>query len=276
MWRDPGATPAGRREGNSVIHWTVGEDGVAELVVDNPPVNAFGGADIAALVGHLRGVGDDPAVRAVVLRGEGRGFCGGGDVKEVQRLPGFEGILGQTRGSLELSLAIAECPVPVVGAVHGYCIGLGVLVAGVCDILVAAPDVPFVLAEADNGATSGIVQAIGLMPEKRLRAAMFTCEPVDSAELHRFGSVLRLVPAEEVPEAGRAVARTIAAKRTNVIRGLKAAMAGTIGRDIRTLYRQELSYTFELNISGEAREARGDFVDGTRGSYLGAARESTP
>jgi len=250
-----------------VIHEHV-QDGVAELVVDNPPVNAFNLADIGALVDHLRKYADDERVRAVVLRGEGRGFCGGGDVKEVQSLPGFEGILGQSGGSLALSLAVAECPVPVIGAVHGYCIGLGVLVAGVCDVLLAAPDTPFVLSEADNGATSGIVQAIGLMPEKRLRAAMFTCEPVDSAELHRFGSVLRLVPAEDLPAAARDLAATIAAKRTNVIRGLKSAMAGTIGRDIRTLYRQELSYTFELNISGEAREARGDFVEGRRTGYL--------
>jgi enoyl-CoA hydratase len=255
-----------------MIHEVIHDNGVAELVIDAPPVNAYGQAEIAALIGHLRSYGapdaDPERVKVVVLRGEGKGFCGGGDVKEVQRLPGFEGILGQTRGSLNLTLAIAECPVPVIGAIHGYCIGLGVLVAGVCDILLAAPDTPFVLAEADNGATSGIVQAIGLMPEKRLRAAMFTCEPVDSAELHHHGSVLRLVPAPDLPAAALEVAATVAGKRTNVIRGLKAAMAGTLGRDIRTAYRQELSYTFELNISGEAREARGDFVEGRRGSYV--------
>jgi enoyl-CoA hydratase len=250
-----------------VIRETVHDSGVAELVVDNPPVNAFNVADIATLVDRLHGYAGDHRVRAVLLRGEGRGFCGGGDVKEVQDAPGFEGILGQTRGSLELTLAVSECPVPVVGAVHGYCIGLGVLVAGVCDVLLAAPDTPFVLAEADNGATSGIVQALALMPEKRMRAAMFTCEPVDSAELLRFGSVLRLVAAEKLAGEAYAVAEKIAAKRTTVIKGLKAAMAGTIGRDLRAAYRQELSYTFELNISGEAREARGDFVEGRRAGY---------
>lgn len=254
-----------------MIRESVSDDGVAELVVDKPPVNAFDLADIGTLTRLLRGYADDERVRVVVLRGEGKGFCGGGDVKEVQGLPGFEGILGQTHGSLELTVAIAECPVPVIGAVHGYCIGLGVLVAGVCDVLLAAPATPFVLAEADNGATSGIVQAIGLMPEKRLRAAMFTCEPVDSAELQAFGSVLRLVPAAELPAAAREVAATVAGKRTSVVRGLKSAMAGTLGRDIRTAYRQELSYTFELNISGEAHDARGDFVEGRRTGYATAA-----
>jgi enoyl-CoA hydratase len=250
-----------------MIHQSVDERGIAELVVENPPVNAYNLTDIAELARILRSYVDVSAVKVVVLRGEGRGFCGGGDLKEVQNLPGFEGILGHARGSLELTLAIAECPVPVIGAVHGYCIGLGVLVAGVCDVLLAARDVPFVLAEADNGATTGIVQAIGLLPDKRLRAAMFTCEPFTSTEMHRYGSVLRLVDPEILPAAAREVAATIAAKRTSVIRGLKVAMAGSIGRDIRSAYRQELSYTLELNMTGEAREARGEFVDGRRSGY---------
>jgi len=112
------------------------------------------------------------------------------------------------------------------------------------------------------------VQAAGLLPDKRLRAAMFTCEPVDAAELHAYGSVLRLVPAAELPAAALELAATIARKRTNVIRGLKAAMAGSIGRDIRAAYRQEISYTLELNMLGEASEARADFVSGQRRGYL--------
>lgn len=244
-------------------------DGVAELVLDAPPVNALNIADIAALTGHLRSYATDDRVRAVVLRGEGRGFCGGGDVKEVQRLPGFAGIQGQALGGLELTLAITECAVPVIGAVHAYCVGLGALVAGACDILLAAPGTSFVLAEADNGAASGSLQARGLMPEKRMRAAMFTCEPVDAAELVGYGSVLRLVPAEELPQAARALAHTIAAKRSAVIRALKASMGPPIGAgDLRAQYRQELSHTYELNMSGDARAARGDFVEGRRTGYL--------
>lgn len=253
-----------------MIREQIDGDGVADIVIDAPPVNALGLADIATLIGHLRSYADDEQVRAVVLRGAGRGFCGGGDVKEVQRLPGFTGILGQARGSMELTAAIAECAVPVIGAVHGYCVGLGVLVAGVCDILLAAPGTPFVLAEADNGAASGAIQAIGLMPDKRLRAALFTAEPVDAAELHAFGSVLRLVPAEQLPAQAHKLAATIASKRPAVIRALKAATNGSIGRDIRGAYRAELAHTFELNIRGEAQTLRDDFLSGRRTGYLDA------
>lgn len=257
-----------------MIRETIDARGIAELVVDNPPVNAFNLADINELIIRLHSYSTDERVRVVVIRSDGRGFCGGGDVKEVQSLPGYDGILGQIHGSLDLTAAISECPVPVIGAIHGYCIGLGVLVAGVCDILLAAPETTFVLAEADNGATSGIIQAIGLLPDKRLRAAMFTCAPFYSEELLAHGSVLRLVPADELAGAARELAATIAAKRTNVIRGLKSAMADSIGRDIRSLYRREVSYTLELNMSGEARDARGDFVEGRRPGYTEKSGQS--
>lgn len=251
-----------------MITETIDANGVVDLVVDAPPVNAFNLKDIATLTAHFRSYADDDRVRAVVLRGAGRGFCGGGDVKEVQSLPGFEGILGHTHGSMELTAGIAECAVPVIGAVHGYCIGLGVLVAGVCDVLLAAPGTPFVLAEADNGAAAGAIQAIGLMPEKRLRAALFTAEPVMSEELHHFGSVLRLVPADQLVADALRLATTVASKRPAVIRALKASTNGSIGRDIRGSYRGELAYTLDLNLRGEAQGLRDDFVTGRRGSYL--------
>lgn len=79
-----------------MTHEHVDKSGVAELVIDNPPVNAYNLADIATLSGHLRGCSGDDRVRAVVLRDTGRRFRGGGDVKEVQNLPGSEEILGQT------------------------------------------------------------------------------------------------------------------------------------------------------------------------------------
>jgi len=248
-------------------------DGVLELVINRPPVNAFTIGLLHDLAARLDAVRDQKEVRAVILRSDGRGFCGGGDVKEVEGLPGFEGILGQSSGSMRLSLAVLQCAVPVVCGVHAYCVGVGVLAAGSADILVASRDTRFVLAEVDNGATAGAIQALRLMPEKRVRAAMMTAEPVLAQELHALGGVYRLIdtPATLADEA-RAIATRIASKNPAVMRRLKTSINNsTKSHEMMMLYRAEMSYTYELNIMGDASAGRSAFIDGSRESY--AAKE---
>ncbi len=244
-------------------------DGVLELVIDRPPVNAYSIGFLHALAARIEAVKDETDVRAIVLRAAGRGFCGGGDVKEVEELQGFEGILGHASGSLRLSLAMLNCPAPVIAGVHAYCVGIGVLVAGAVDMLVASRDTRFVLAEIDNGATAGGVQALKLMPEKRVRAAMMTAEPVLAQELHALGSIYRLVEAgDEVAGAALALGAKVAAKSPEAMRRLKLSLNNTTkAHELTTLYRAEMSYTYELNIMGVASEGRSAFIDKKRTSY---------
>jgi enoyl-CoA hydratase len=264
----------GAREASVAIKECLHDGGVLELVVDHPPVNAFTIGDLHTLARRLRAIADEPEVTVVLLRSEGKGFCAGGDVKEVQALPGFDGILGQASGSEAASIAVAECAVPVVVAVHGYCVGVGVLLVGTADVVVAGTGTPFVLAEVDNGATSGGAQALGLVPAKRLRAAMFTAEPIDAAELQAYGSIYRLVAPDEVVSTAFRVAEVIAAKSPAVVRRLKQSLNASAGvDDLRRRYRLELSYTYELNLLGEARDLRETFVDGRRSGYLPVAED---
>lgn len=245
------------------------DDGMLELVIDRPPVNAFTIGLLHELAAALEGVAARPEVRALVLRSDGRGFCGGGDVKEVERLEGFQGILGHGSGSLRLSLAMLNCPVPVIAGIHAYCVGIGVLVAGAADILVASRDTRFVLAEIDNGATAGGVQALKLMPDKRVRAAMMTAEPVLAQELHALGSVYRLVEGDDaVADAARAVGAAISVKNPEAVRRLKTSLNNsTKAHELTTLYRAEMSYTYELNIMGVASDGRTAFIDKKRAGY---------
>lgn len=243
------------------------DSGVLEVVLDIPPVNAVDLDHLDELTAMMKAMPKRHEVRVVVLRSEGKGFVGGGDVKEVQRLPGHAGIFGQANGSCELSVALHECDVPVIAAVHRYCIGLGVLIVGSCDIVVATKNSVFVLAEVDK-ATGGAIQASGLMPDKRLRAAMLTCEPVPAEELLQYGSIYRLVAEDDLRQVAIAVGEVIAAKPSHVVRAAKRAINGSIGRRIRELYWQQLSYTYDLNLLGEAAEAHTTFVDGSRKGYL--------
>jgi enoyl-CoA hydratase len=247
---------------------TLHPDGVYELVIEHPPVNAFGIGLLGQLADELRSIGLRPEAKAVLLRSAGRGFSAGGDVKEVEQLDGFAGILGQAEGSMAVTIAILECPLPVICAVHNYCIGVGVLIAGSADMLLASEGTRFVLAEVDNGATTGAVHALKLMPEKRARAAMMTAEPVLAEELHALGSILRIVPEPELIDAARRVAAVVASKPAASMRRLKESFNNTVrANELRTLYRAELSYTYELNIMGVASEGRSAFVDKKRSGY---------
>jgi enoyl-CoA hydratase len=167
-----------------------------------------------------------------------------------------------------MSLAALNCAVPVISAIHNYCVGVGVLLAGVSDIVIASKGTRFVLAEVDNGATSGAVQALRLMPEKRARAAMMTALPVQAEELYQYGSIFRLVEEEQLRDTAMHIASVIAGKNAQTIRRMKLSMNGTTKAcELQTAYRAEMSYTYELNISGAASEGRDGFFSGVRESY---------
>jgi enoyl-CoA hydratase len=246
---------------------TLHSNGVLEIVIDRPPVNAFSIGLLDELAAALDGASTE--ARAILLRSEGRGFCAGGDVKEAEALPDFGGILGQARGSLRVSLALLHCAAPVVCAVHSYCVGVGVLAAGCADVLLASEGTRFVLAEIDNGATAGGVMALRLMPDKRLRAAMMTADPVLAEELHGYGSVHSVAPSDALLDSARRLAAKIAGKSPEAMRRLKRSLNNTtLVAEVEAAYRAELSYTYELNMLGHASQGRSAFITGERKSYL--------
>ncbi len=249
-------------------------NGVLEMIIDQPPVNAFGIGLLEDLAARIDQAGRAADTRVILLRAEGKGFCGGGDVKEVERLGGFEGILGQVRGSQGAAMAILRCQVPVLLAIHGYCIGVGVLLAGAADLVIASAGTRFVLAEIDNGATAGGVLAMKLLPEKRVRAAMMTAEPVLAEELHALGSLYRVSAPESLLSDARDIAGRIASKPAEAMRRLKKSLNDSAGMGaLEAAYRAEVSYTYELNIMGVASAGRTAFIEGQRKSYLEGKRE---
>lgn len=245
------------------------DNGVIELVIDNPPVNAFSIGLLEELAQRVRDLGADEASHVIILRAAGRGFSAGGDVKEVEKLKGFAGILGQSAGSLGVSLAVAECSIPVIAAVHGHCIGVGVLVAASADIVIGTVDARFILAEVDNGATAGAIQALRFMPEKRARAAMMTTEPITADELFRMGSIYRLVESYEAMQiSALTIAAAIASKAPEAMRRLKKSLNNSSDTaSLEKLYRAEMSYTYELNMMGSASRGRQAFIDKDRDGY---------
>ncbi|MFE5791589.1 enoyl-CoA hydratase family protein [Streptomyces sp. NPDC056503] len=235
------------------------DDGVAVVTVDFPPVNALpvrGWYDLAAAV---RTAGADPKVRCVVLTAEGRGFNAGVDIKELQRATGPEAILGANHGCAEAFSAVYDCEVPVVAAVHGFCLGGGIGLVGNADAIVASEDAAFGLPELDRGALGAATHLARLVPQHLMRTLYYTSRTVTAEELHRHGSVWRVVPRARLREAALELAREIAAKDGRLVRLAKAAINGIDPVDVRRSYRFEQGFTFEANLSGAADEVRDTF-----------------
>jgi enoyl-CoA hydratase len=233
--------------------------GVAELVVDHPPVNALPVSGWFELADAVRSAGADPEVRVVVLRAEGRGFNAGVDIKEIQADAGFTALIGANRGCFAAFAAVYECAVPVIAAVHGFCLGGGIGLVGNADVIVASEDATFGLPEVDRGALGAATHLSRLVPQHKARAMMYTAATATAAELHAFGSVLRVVPRAELRTAALEVAAQIAVKDPAVIRLAKEAFNGIDPWDVRRSYRYEQGYTFELNLSGVSSRLRESF-----------------
>ena len=241
---------------------TLHDGGIAEVVMDNPPVNALDVAGWFDLADRLKALGKHPEVRVVVLRAEGRGYNAGVDIKEMQRTEGHTALLGANRGCYAAFKAVYECEVPVIAAVHGYCLGGGIGLIGNADIIIASDDATFGLPEVERGALGAATHLARLVPQHKMRAMVYTCATATAAELHHFGSVLKVVPRAELRDAAMAVAADIANKPPRVIRAAKACLNGIDPVDVNRSYRFEQGFTFELNLEGEGDKARDKFVKG--------------
>ncbi|MCW2845439.1 MAG: echA8 1 [Nocardioides sp.] len=237
------------------------DHGIRVVTMSHPPVNALtvqGWFDVA---GALDEASADPGTRVVVLRAEGRGFNAGVDIKEMQRTAGFEALIGANKGCFAAFKAVYECAVPVIAAVHGFCLGGGVGLVGNADCVVASDDAYFGVPEVKQGALGAATHLARLVPQHLMRTLYYTARTIKAADLVQFGSVLEVVPRADLDDAALRLAGEIAAQDTRVIRAAKEALNGIDPVDVNKSYRWEQGFTMELNLAGVSDELRDRFVD---------------
>jgi len=244
-----------------MITTTVDEHGIATILMDNPPVNALTVAGWFDLADQLLAAGRDPEVRVVILTATGKGFNAGVDIKEMQTTEGFEALVGANRGCFAAFAAVYECEVPVIVAVNDFCLGGGIGLVGNADVIVSVEGAPFGLPEVDRGALGAATHLARLVPQHKMREMVYTAKPVTAEQLHAYGSVTAVVPADRLMDAARAIALDVAAKSPTVLRAAKASLNGIDPVDVKRSYRFEQGFTFELNLTGVSDEARDAFVE---------------
>jgi enoyl-CoA hydratase len=242
------------------ISSTLRDDGIRVVTMDFPPVNALPVAGWFAVAEALDEASADMATHVVVLRAEGRGFNAGVDIKEMQTTSGFDALIGANRGCYAAFKAVYECAVPVVAAVNGFCLGGGVGLVGNADTIVASDDAFFGVPEVDRGALGAATHLARMVPPHLMRTLYFTGRNISAQQLHHHGSVLAVVPRDELDDAALKVAGEIASKDTRVIRAAKEAINGIDPVDVNRSYRFEQGFTMELNLAGVSDEHRDEFA----------------
>ena len=232
---------------------------VAVLTLNRPEVlNALNEEMLLSLHQQLRRVGDDPAIRAVLLQARGRGFCAGADLavdRGAAPPPAAETLRRLYHPVVAGLRAMAK---PVVVAVNGVAAGAGMSLALAGDILIAGESASFTQSFArvglvpDAGSSWFLPRAVG---EMRARALALTGKKMDAVQAQRFGLVWEVVPDDRLQGAAQELARELAAMPTRALAGIKRLYEGTMERDLPA----QLGLEAELQTAAAASE---DFREG--------------
>ena len=217
---------------------------VAHLTMNNPgALNALSDDMLEALSSTLAQIGSDPSVKAIVLKGAGKAFCAGHDLKEMQagrQAPDggaayFNDLFARCGALMQL---IPTLPQPVIAQVHGIATAAGCQLVASCDMAVAAEGTRFGV----NGVNIGLFCSTPMValsrnvPRKQAFEMLTTGEFVDASRAREIGLVNRVVPPEALEAETLALATVIAGKLASAVRIGKRAFYDQIQMPLDQAY----------------------------------------
>lgn len=238
--------------------------GVITVSLNRPDVrNALDDSLIARLTDVFRTVAED--ARVIVLRGEGKAFCAGGDLEWMQRSIDYTEAdnLADAQALGGLFLAIDECPCPVIGLVHGAAFGGGVGLACVCDVVVAAEGTKFCFSEVKLGLSPAVISAfairkIGLSQARRY---FLTAEVFEADEAKRIGLVHEVAAVEDLDARVGTMVEAILANGPKAVRQAKALARQVAYLDSRSALEASAKVIASLRVSEEGQEGVRAFLE---------------
>jgi 2-(1,2-epoxy-1,2-dihydrophenyl)acetyl-CoA isomerase len=255
------------------------EDGVATVTLNRPEaLNALDLIMAEGLAGAMARCEDDPAIRAVVLRGTGPAFMAGGDLKTFAALLGeprgtrrafFEQLIQQVHQGI---LAMRRMPKPIVAAVHGPAAGFGVSLVLACDLALAAEEAVFTLAYSligtspDGGSTFHLPRAVGV---KRAMEIALLGDRFPAADAARIGLINRAVPAAALAAEVETLARRLAAGPTHAYGRTKALINASFERPIEQQLQAEVESFAACALTRDFAEGVSAFLAKRRPEFHG-------
>src|SRR5690242_28642 len=219
------------------VLWQLEARGVARLALTRPEVNnAYDGALIEALLAALEALARVEALRAVVVTGNGRHFQAGADLGWIDRVrtASADENVRVSRATATAVRRLNAAPVPTVALVQGGCFGGGTGIVAACDLVIAADDAMFSIAEVRWGLTAAIIipqlnDAIGV---RQLRRYALTGERFGAAEARRIGLVHEVVPLAELEAVGARIVGHLLQNGPDALKQTKAHVLASAFADI--------------------------------------------
>ena len=243
------------------------QDRVARIYLNRPEVrNAFNDQVIAELADAFTRLGRDPGLRAIVLGGHGKAFCAGADLAWMRTMADYDWEQNRADAArlAEMLWAVDDCPLPVVGRVHGDCYAGGMGLAAACDVLVAAEGVHFCLSEARLGLLPATISPYVLraMGEQAARRYFLTAEPFSAAQARAMGFVHEVVAPEALDAKLDEIVALLVANGPAAVQACKRLVRDVAGRPITPELRAETARRIaDVRASAEGREGVQAFLD---------------
>jgi len=251
------------------------EGGVAVITLSRPDkLNALNPKMGEELVEVLDEISKDDTVRAVVITGEGRAFCAGGDVREdiapLSELSPFE-FTEYFERMMDAYKKIVKMDKPVIAAVNGYAVGAGLDLMMSCDIRIASEEAKLGQFFVRMGLTPEV--GVWLMPRLiglgRAKLLSFTGDLIDAREAERIGLVEKVVPADKLMEEAMSLARRLAEGPTKAIGVIKRAMHTALWTDVDTALAFVTRMQYQLVHTEDHKEAVRAFIEGRKPEFKG-------
>jgi cyclohexa-1,5-dienecarbonyl-CoA hydratase len=235
------------------------DDGIAQVVISDPPLNILTQALLTELRQALSRLADDLTLRVLLLRADGKHFSAGASVEE--HLPGsVERMIPEF---METICALHHFPVPVICAVHGRCLGGAMEVALAADMLLAAEGALFGVPEISLGVLppAACVQLPLRTSPGMAAELLFTGAPLGATEAKDAGLVLRVVPAAELMAEAMRLAESIAAHSAAALRVTKRTLRASTGSIDASMTEASRIYLHELMQTADAVEGLRSFTE---------------
>ena len=236
------------------------QERICTITVNRPPVNAINAQTYEELTDAFTGINFRNDISVVIFKGAGRGFIAGNDINDIKLMTkenhhAYQDVLC---GS---AVSVMKCKYPVIGAIHKFALGAGLVFAAACDIVIASEGTKFGIPEVTLSIVSGSSFLSLMVPDKIVRYMALSGKPLTAEELYSLGGINKVVREEDLFDEALMLARDMAGNPPTAMQFSKEAININRSAQIEKKFLTETLYTDRMLGTPEKTECTNAFFE---------------